>query len=127
MWKVGRTQMRGIRYLMLGVEVGLCWVGVGVPPAAEGEEEEQEVVVVERTPLEAVKCPGVALGLDPGEVGGWMSPDHSARASGLPQSCTVGGYHSLVCWHLSLLCLQTLLGQTGWALPARGSPGHSGE
>lgn len=100
MWKVGRMQMRGIRYLMLGVEVGLCWVGVGVPPAAEGEEEEQEEVVVERTPLEAVKCPGVALGLGPGEVGGWMSPDHSVRASGHPQSCTVGGCHSLVCWYL---------------------------
>lgn len=121
MWKVGRT------HLTLGVEVGLCWVGVGVPPAGEGEEEEQEEVVVERTPLEAVKCPGAALGLGLGEVGEWMSPDHSVPASGHPQSCTVGGCHSLACWYLSFLCLQTLLGQTGWALPAHGSPGHSGE
>lgn len=129
MWRVGRTQ-RGIRCLMLGVGVGLCWVGVGVgvPPAGEGEEEEQEeVVVVERAPLEAVKCPGAALGLGLGEVGGWMSPDRSVPASGHPQSCTVGGCRSLACWYLSFLCLQSLLGQTGWALPAHGSPGHSGE
>lgn len=120
--------MVGIRCLMVGVEGGLCWVGVGVPPAEEGEEEEeQKEGVVEGTPLEAVKCPGVAPGLGLGEVGEWMSPDRSMLASGLPQSCTVGGCHSLVCWYLPLLCLKNLLGQTGWAQPAHGSPGHSEE
>lgn len=55
---------------------------------------------MEGTPPEAVKCPGVAPGLGLGEVGGWMSPDCSVPASGLPQSCRGGGCHSLVCWYL---------------------------
>lgn len=124
---VGRGQPREIKCPVLGVGVGPCWVGVGAPPAGEGEEEGQTEVEVEGTPLEAVKCPGVALGLGLGEVGGWTSRGHSVQASGRPQSCTVGGCRSPVSWYLPLLCLRSPLGPRGWAQPARGSPGHSGE
>lgn len=73
--------------------MGLCWVGVGVPTAGEGEGEGQVEVVEEGPLLEAVRCPGVALGLGLEEVGGWMSPGHSVQASGRPQSCIAGGCH----------------------------------
>lgn len=97
----GRVQRREIRCPIPGAEVGLCWVGVGVPPAREEEGEGQQEVVVEtplevvmeETPLEAVKFPGVALGLGLGEVAGWKSPVHSVQASGRPQSCIAGGCH----------------------------------
>lgn len=82
---------RQTRCPTLGVEVGLCWVGVEAPPAREGEGEGQKEVVVEGTPLELVDSPGVAPGLGLEEVGGWTSRGHSVPASGRPQSCTVGG------------------------------------
>lgn len=86
----GRGQ-REIRCPILGAEVGLCWVGVGVPPAGEEEGEGQQEAVVGVTPPEAVEFPGVALGLGLGEVEGWKSAVH--KASGRPQSCRVEGCH----------------------------------
>jgi hypothetical protein len=67
-------------------------VGVEVPIAEEVVGELWKVEVVGVIPLE-VKCPGVALGLGLGEVGGWVDLSHSAQASGHPQSCTAGGCH----------------------------------
>lgn len=87
----------GIGPLILGVEAGPCWVGVGVPAAGQVGGEPQKVEVVVVNSLEVARCLGVALGvaLGPGlgEVGGWVGPGHSAQAGGRPQSCTVGGCH----------------------------------
>lgn len=62
--------MGGIGPRLWGAEVGLCWVGVGVPAAGEVGEEPRKVEGVAGTPQQVVKCPGVAAGLGPGVVGG---------------------------------------------------------
>lgn len=66
--------MGGIGPRILGVEVGPCWVGVGVPVAGEVVGKPWKVGVVVGTPLEVVKCLGVvlwvALELGLGEAGG---------------------------------------------------------
>lgn len=67
---MGRKGWRqGLGPPVLGVEVGLCWVGVGVPAAGEAVGAPWKVEAV-GTPLEVVKCPGVALGPGLGAVGG---------------------------------------------------------
>lgn len=59
---------------VLGVEVGLCWAGVGVPVAGEVVGKPWKVEVVVRPPLEVVRCLEVvlwvALGLGLGEAAG---------------------------------------------------------
>lgn len=90
MWMAGNGWMRETVPPGVEGEVGLCWVGVGVPEAGEGEGEQWEEAVGE-TLLEVVKCPGVVPELGLGEVGGWRGQGHSAQASGHPQSYRAGG------------------------------------
>lgn len=66
--------MGGTGLPILGVEVGPCWVGAGVPAAGQVVGKTWEVEVVLGMPLEVVGCLGVALrvalGLGLGAAGG---------------------------------------------------------
>lgn len=78
--------MGGIGPLILEVEVGPCWVGVGVPAAGQvaGKPWKVEVEVVVGAPLEVSRYLGVALRVALGqgleEVGGWVGPGHTVLA-----------------------------------------------